>query len=565
MLVALDHVVVDATRETLHSSPFIAMSLDEATDVASEQRISIHAHYVHNFERKPVLLDLCEVTGSATAENITAALIEVVTKYGMDNKFLAERLICVGADGASVMAGNKNGLGVALATEYAPYMVMIHCHNHKLALASKVLSTDGLVGDAENLVKSIYSFFSHSAKRARELAKAAETEQIKACKVLRPVSTRWLSLENALNNALRLYPALIAKISEDADALIPEAVYLTRQLLDLDNMLGLALIQPLLVSLQRLSKTFQKREIFLMDMKKAKDLCIDEIKQLYLSKDSFKVDVICKSLPAYHSLAYAESSPLQFGKTGRATHLEFQTTDQAYHVTVTPRGPGRSLPTLVTNEDLECAIKRVQSGAMDAATKVINAIKERFPNDEMLDAGSVVYLQYWAGCPSRADFDAKLDTLLKHYGVHKSILGKDGKSHQVQPILDAEGLNGERCIVYGMLQRQGPSLSERFSDSPAPTTAMWRELTANKVVEVAIPHFLRVVNLVLCMVGGSVEEERTFSTMKFLKNERRNRLSNHLAACCRVYSQAFFSLETLPFDRLYTCWKDAKHRKWNVA
>ena len=41
----------------------------------------------------------------------------------------------------------------------------------------------------------------------------------------------------------------------------------------------------------------------------------------------------------------------------------------------------------------------------------------------------------------------------------------------------------------------------------------------------------------LVMVPGSVEAERMFSTMSFLKDKLWNRLTTHLSPCARLYSQ----------------------------
>lgn len=56
-----------------------------------------------------------------------------------------------------------------------------------------------------------------------------------------------------------------------------------------------------------------------------------------------------------------------------------------------------------------------------------------------------------------------------------------------------------------------------------------------------------MAELAYVLVPGSVEEEHTFSTHKFIKNDLRNRLSgHHLNACMRIFSQDFYTLETFP-------------------
>lgn len=53
---------------------------------------------------------------------------------------IAQKLVCVGADGASVMQGHKNGLVTRLKEFLAPYVVGIHCMAHKMNLAFGIVS-----------------------------------------------------------------------------------------------------------------------------------------------------------------------------------------------------------------------------------------------------------------------------------------------------------------------------------------------------------------------------------------------------------------------------------------
>jgi len=52
-----------------------------------------------------------------------------------------------------------------------------------------------------------------------------------------------------------------------------------------------------------------------------------------------------------------------------------------------------------------------------------------------------------------------------------------------------------------------------------------------------------VVEIGCCIVLGSVEDERTFSTLKFLKSYQRNHLGKHLPLIVRMFEQKYFSLE----------------------
>ena len=59
------------------------------------------------------------------------------------------------------------------------------------------------------------------------------------------------------------------------------------------------------------------------------------------------------------------------------------------------------------------------------------------------------------------------------------------------------------------------------------------------------------------MVPGSVEAERMFATMSFLKDNMRNRLTTHLGPCARIYSQSTYSLANFPYEEALKHWHAA--------
>jgi len=69
--------------------------------------------------------------------------------------------------------------------------------------------------------------------------------------------------------------------------------------------------------------------------------------------------------------------------------------------------------------------------------------------------------------------------------------------------------------------------------------------------------------LVMVMVPGSVEDERMFSTLKYIRNPQRNRLqAQHLTCCARGYKSSAFGVESFPYPEAILEWISAKkHRE----
>jgi hypothetical protein len=52
----------------------------------------------------------------------------------------------------------------------------------------------------------------------------------------------------------------------------------------------------------------------------------------------------------------------------------------------------------------------------------------------------------------------------------------------------------------------------------------------------------------MAMVLGSVEDERCFSTLSFVKSKLKNKLTTHLDLVVWMYVEFVFTIQTFPFD-----------------
>ncbi len=71
----------------------------------------MHVYTVHNFVRQSNLLPVVKMKDNSMAENIFEVVKSSLIEYGgIDEMTIAQKLVCVGEDGASVMQSHKNGL-----------------------------------------------------------------------------------------------------------------------------------------------------------------------------------------------------------------------------------------------------------------------------------------------------------------------------------------------------------------------------------------------------------------------------------------------------------------------
>lgn len=91
-------------------------------------------------------------------------------------------------------------------------------------------------------------------------------------------------------------------------------------------------------------------------------------------------------------------------------------------------------------------------------------------------------------------------------------------------------------------------------------TLTWRKLTQGSQILSCLSEYAKLAKLAITLIIGSVEDERTFSRLEYIKNKKRNRLVRHLDLCVRAFEQKYYTLHTFPFDEAIVAWKNAPSR-----
>jgi hypothetical protein len=87
-------------------------------------------------------------------------------------------------------------------------------------------------------------------------------------------------------------------------------------------------------------------------------------------------------------------------------------------------------------------------------------------------------------------------------------------------------------------------------------TRLWLEMTSHE--SFSCPTFERLAELAIVMVPVSVEDERLFSALNFIKSKSRNRLQNpHLTDALRLFFSNTFDVLTFPYAKALEAWKEA--------
>jgi hypothetical protein len=64
-----------------------------------------------------------------------------------------------------------------------------------------------------------------------------------------------------------------------------------------------------------------------------------------------------------------------------------------------------------------------------------------------------------------------------------------------------------------------------------PIIRMWSRIQSSPLLVLKVNEYIKVAEIVMVQVLGSVEDERTFSNLAFMNNKLHNKLTTHLDLC----------------------------------
>ena len=87
-----------------------------------------------------------------------------------------------------------------------------------------------------------------------------------------------------------------------------------------------------------------------------------------------------------------------------------------------------------------------------------------------------------------------------------------------------------------------------------PLTKLWQKVSQNTLMTQRLSEFIKVAEIAVMAMLGSVEDESTFSILGFMKSKLRNLLGNHLDTTVKMFSQPFYNQESFPYTSAIMHW-----------
>ena len=141
----------------------------------------------------------------------------------------------------------------------------------------------------------------------------------------------------------------------------------------------------------------------------------------------------------------------------------------------------------------------------------------------------------------------------------KVVVDVKGEETWVSSLLNAAALDEQMAMFKMALKSNSkPVLQPPFNVNPL--TKLWQILGSNALLTHSFPEYFKLAKMAMTIVLGSVEDERAFSTVGFVKGKLRNKLGDHLPLCVQMFTQKFYTLKNFPYTEVVQIWKDNKHR-----
>ena len=189
--------IADVCREEvkmrLQKANYIGLMLDESLDIAVEKKLVLFCKFLHE-NKIFVQFGANVVVTDGKAETIYKA----IKTFLNDMNINVGKLSGLGTDGASVMMGNRQGVGTKLKTD-KPNLIHVWCCAHKLALVAHYAANEiDFMKKVQETMIGIFNFYNYSAVRYNKIRELTKIMNVHVKRFKKPTQVRWLSVFEAV-------------------------------------------------------------------------------------------------------------------------------------------------------------------------------------------------------------------------------------------------------------------------------------------------------------------------------------------------------------------------------
>ena len=262
MLEIMAHQIMRKLRGLIQKSPFLAIMVDETTDVSNKEQLTLVIRRIdENLDVFEEFLGMYSLL-TTNAQSIVTAISDVLLRFEIP--FAKIRGQCY--DGCNTMAGSKSGVAAKIQ-QNEPRAVFTHCYGHALSLSvSDTVKRSSIMRDCLDTCYELVKLIKFSPKRDAMLTRLKEEVESDAPSIRTLCPTRWTVRADSLASIMANYAdlrrlwveALAATSDTDMKARIQG---ITSQMDTFRFLFGLLLSELILRHTDKLSKTLQNPEL----------------------------------------------------------------------------------------------------------------------------------------------------------------------------------------------------------------------------------------------------------------------------------------------------------------
>lgn len=103
----------------------------------------------------------------------------------------------------------------------------------------------------------------------------------------------------------------------------------------------------------------------------------------------------------------------------------------------------------------------------------------------------------------------------------------EGLGNVVPALIDSQLLDVQSSFFKMSMKSNCMWAMENFGDLNPVSMISWQKLSMNALLASKLPEFHKLAEMVVVQIMGSVEDERVFSTLSFMKTKLRSKLTDH--------------------------------------
>ena len=468
----------------LSKANYYSLLTDGSTDAAVIEEELEYVLFLDVDGRPKVKFMSIETPKHTTADGLKDIIEISFNRIGIEN--YSNKLYGFNVDGASVNMGLHRGLGVLLR-EQSPWLLIVHCFNHRFELAIKDSFQRTFFNEIETFLVKLFYLYKKSSKRLRELREFSEIYEKSIPKPAKVGGTRWIAHKfRAMAIVLQNYGVFITHLESlaqtDSQALKKvEIEGFARKWQYAKFPLHLAIYLDVLTPLKVLSISMQK----------------DEHDPVFM-------------LRRMHEFTWTMSKLqilVQNSIDGTSNRLTNYT---KFLQNVTENDDGDMMYQNIKLKEFENSKRSIETSFTEIVTNICHAVEDRFgelkSNPVYNHLVTILDVSSWP----------EDEHTLMSYG--------DDAVHELSAfwkvLLENNNCNvGNIPAQWDILKNQvKPSSEVKYLD-------VWAKVFTNLDLKVECKDMLHIIELLLITPFANVKLERMFSTMNRVKTDFRNKLS----------------------------------------